>query len=75
MGQEAREGMAEGGERRSSQPGLQSQARSQASKLIVVKTEPSCLHLLLSAPLGSPVLKPNLESLILMKTNFIVLIL
>ena len=75
MSQEPRQGVAEGGERRPSEPGLQAQARPQPPQLVVVETQPGSLHLLLAPPLCSTVLKPNLENLIFMKFFFIVLIL
>ena len=60
MGQEPGQGVAQGGERRPRQPGLQAQAGSQAAQLVVVEPQAGRLHLLLSPPLGSPVLEPNL---------------
>ena len=61
MSQEPGEGVAEGGEGRPSQPGLQAQAGPEAAQLVVVQPQPGRLHLLLSPPLGSPILEPNLR--------------
>ena len=66
--------MAEGGERRPSEPGLQAQARPEAAQLVVVQPQPGRLHLLLSPPLGSPVLEPNLAmvQILILIFNFVV---
>ena len=74
MGQEPGQGVAQGGERGPSQPGLQAQAGSEAAQLVVVQSQPGRLHLLLPSPLGAPVLEPNLtifQGLILF-FNFVV---
>ena len=74
MGQEPGQGVAQGGERGTSQPGLQAEAGPEAAQLVVVQPQSGRLHLLLSPPLGSPVLEPNLtifQSLILF-FNFVV---
>ena len=62
MSQEPGQGVAQGGERRPSQPGLQAQAGPQAAQLVVVEPQAGRLHLLLSPPLGPPVLEPNLTT-------------
>ena len=62
MGQEPGQGVAQGGERRPRQPGLQAQAGPEAAQLVVVEPQAGRLHLLLSPPLGSPVLEPDLGS-------------
>ena len=61
MREETWQGVAEGGERRSSQPRLEAKARSEAAQLIIMEAEPGGLHLLLPPPLGPAILEPDLE--------------
>ena len=61
MREEPGEGVAEGGEGRSSQPGLETKPGPEAAQLVVVEAEPGSLHLLLPPPLGSAILEPDLE--------------
>lgn len=76
MSQEAGQGVAQGGERRPSQPGLQAEAGPEATQLVVVQAQPGRLHLLLPPPLGPPVLEPNLTTFrqLIQLFHFVVLV-
>ena len=60
VGQEAGKGVAEGGEGRA-EPGFKTETGTEAAELVVVEAEAGGLHLLLTTPLGSTVLEPNLN--------------
>ncbi len=63
MGEEAGEGVAQGGEGRGGggKPGFEPGAKT--AHLEVVKAEAGRLHFLLASPLGPPVLKPDLQDI------------
>ena len=61
MREEAGQGVAESGEGRGGQPGLEAKARPEAAQLVIMEAEPGSLHLLLPPPLGPAVLEPDLE--------------
>ena len=61
MREEAGQGVAESGEGRGGQPGLEAKARPEAAQLVIVEAEPGGLHLLLPPPLGPAILEPDLE--------------
>jgi hypothetical protein len=63
VGEEAGEGVAQGGEGRGGggKPGFEPGAK--AAHLEVVKAEAGRLHFLLASPFGPPVLKPDLQGI------------
>ena len=70
MREEAGQGVAEGGEGRGGQPGLEAKAGSEAAQLVIVEAEPGGLHLLLPPPLGPAILEPDLEIVKLFNFSF-----